>query len=314
MKPLINILCASLAATVAPSQTSTLRIILENESLRAEIVPDWAGRLMFFGHPTGPNALWTYPEAASFTVDANGKPEWKNVGGEKTWVGSQKLGWRAFAGITEGSVWPPPAWFDSMPMQVIHADSTSVLLRTGVHRGGDWEGAMEREFRLEGDVLVIRQRLLPTKASMEGPAGTPRPDDIRRLWSVAQIPRPDRVAMRTVGEGRHKENGNIPAPVPADAAGWVTFDIASMTSVSKAEADGDALAAPLRDGSGWLVIEQTAPERHLAVFETPGRAMVYASKPDFEPSAYVELEFAAYGPDAEQTLRFRIVDKPFETP
>lgn len=314
MKHLVNILCASLAATAAQSQATTLSIVLENESLRAEIVPDWAGRLMFFGRPKGPNALWTYQEAASFTIDANGKPVWKNVGGEKTWVGSQGRGWQLFAGIEEGGVWPPPAWFDSMPMQVVRADSTSVLLRTGVHRGGDWEGAMEREFRLEGDTLVIRQRLLPTDASMEGAAATPRPDDDRRLWSVAQIPRPNRVAMRTVGEGRHVENGNIPAPLPAEAAGWVWFDIASMTSNGKSVADGDALAAPLADGSGWLVIEQTAPERHLSAMATPGRAMVYASVPDFEPSAYVELEFAAYGPDAEQTLRFRIADKPFVTP
>jgi hypothetical protein len=35
--------------------------------------------------------------------------------------------------------------------------------------------------------------------------------------------------------------------------------------------------------------------------------MVFATETNFQPSAYAELEFAAYGPDAEQTLTFRIV-------
>ena len=291
-------------------QAATIR--LENGTLRADIHPDWAGRLMFFGRRDGANAFWTNPAAADLTVGANGNALWKNVGGEKTWVGSQGAGWRAFAGIEKGSVWPPPAWFDSLPMQVVRSDATTALLRTGIHRGGDWEGAMEREFTLEPDRLVIRQRLLPTASGADGGAPQdPLPDDIRRLWSVAQIPRPERVALHVVGDGRHVEDGEIPPPTPSDTPGWVWIVIAGMVDTGKIEADGDALAAPLSDGSGWVLIRQTAPERHLSAFATPGRAMVYASKANYEPSAYVELEFAAYGPDAEQTLELRIVDKPF---
>ena len=63
---------------------------------------------------------------------------------------------------------------------------------------------------------------------------------------------------------------------------------------------------PLAKGDGWLLIEQTAPERFLTAFATPGRAMVYASPDGFKPSEYAELEFAAYGPDAEQTLRLSL--------
>ncbi len=43
----------------------------------------------------------------------------------------------------------------------------------------------------------------------------------------------------------------------------------------------------------------------LAIAE-PGRAMVYASPDDFKPSVYAELEFAAYGPDAEHAVRFSL--------
>ena len=53
-------------------------------------------------------------------------------------------------------------------------------------------------------------------------------------------------------------------------------------------------------------MEQTAPERCLSAFATPGRAMVYASPDDFKPSIYAELEFAAYGPDAEYAVRLSL--------
>lgn len=284
-------------------------VVLSNAVLRAEIVPAWAGRLMSFGRPGGANALWTWPEAARLTVDEDGNPAWKNVGGEKTWVGSQDRGWRAFAGKESGSVWPPPAWFDSEPMAVVSADATNVVLRTAAHRGGDWIVALERSFTLEADALVVRQRLLPESVGALGPEALP--DDHRRLWSVAQIPRPDRVFLHLAGEGRYDRDGEIPAPVPSGRSGWASIDIAGMADKGKISADGDRLAAPLADGSGWLVLSQTAPARHLAAFATPGRTMVYASKPDFDPTPYVELEFAAYGPDAEQTVEFRIADDPF---
>ena len=298
---------AALADAADPPPDS---IVLSNAALRAEIVPAWAGRLMFIGRPGGTNAFWTQPEAAGFTVDGNGNPVWKNVGGEKTWVGSQGRGWRAFAGKESGSVWPPPAWFDSEPMEVVSADSTRVVLRTAAHRGGDWAVALERSFALEADALVMRQRLIPESVGAVGPEVVP--DDDRRLWSVSQIPRPDRVFLHLVGEGRHDRNGVMPAPVPTGRPGWAAIDVGSMSGDGKLMADGDRLAVPLPDGSGWLVLSQTAPARHLSAFETPGRAMVFASSPDYRPTPYAELEFAAYGPDAEQTLEFRIADDPFD--
>ncbi len=279
-------------------------ILLTNSSLRVEIVPDWAGRMMFFGRPGGVNALWTNPEAATYTIHTAGKALWKNVGGEKTWVGSQRRGWRAMTGVEKGNVWPPPAWFDSMPLQVVATGPTNAVLRTGVHRIGEWVISMERAFTLLNDRLLIRQRLIPADAAAV--SEPPITNDMRRLWSVAQIPRPDRIAIRLVGEGRICDDASLPAPMPSDIPGWSWIDIAGKDDSGKIEADGDALAAPLSDGSGWLVIEQTAPAMYLSAFERPGRAMVYASKTTFRPSGYAELEFAAYGAAAEQTLTFRI--------
>ncbi len=294
----------SVPGSGAPSAPVPDSILLTNASLRVEIVPEWAGRMMFFGRPGGTNILWTNPEAANYTIDTAGKALWKNVGGEKTWVGSERRGWRAIAGVEKGRVWPPPAWFDSMPMQVVATGPTNAVLHTGVHRAGEWAISMERAFTLLDDRLVIRQRLIPADASSVHEP--PITNDMRRLWSIAQIQRTDRVAIRLVGEGRICDDTSLPAPVPSDIPGWSWIDIAGKDDSGKIEADGDALAAPLPDDSGWLVIEQTAPAPYISAFERPGRAMVYASKSDFWPSAYVELEFAAYGADAEQTLTFRL--------
>ena len=305
--PLNAILAVSaLSATMPASNASAATpVVLENGSLRAEIVPAWAGRLMFFGRKGGENVLWTNPGAENATVDQNGKPAWKNVGGEKTWVGSQGAGWRLFLGIESGPAWPPPAWFDSTPMRVVKADPTNLVLRTAAHAGGDWVVALEREFDLRADCLVMRQRLLPSQVGALG--AEPIPDDIRRLWSVAQIPRPEFVEMRLLGGGRHEKTAEIPEPVPGSEPDWVRIDIAKMVGNGKICADGDALRVPAV-GGGWFTVEQTAPRKFLDAIEKPGRAMVYASAVDFDPSAYVELEFAAYGPDAEQTLVMRVGD------
>lgn len=310
MKNAIALTMVSAMATAIPSQAAkglpSSAIVLENQNLRAEIVPAWAGRLMFFGRKDGENILWTQPEAADFGCHPSGTPMWKNVGGEKTWVGSQGQGWCEFAGKTEGGVWPPPAWFDSMPFRVVKADPKSAVLRSSTNRGGDWVVAIEREFTLEEDKLVIRQRLIAEDFGARGPK--PLPDDDRRLWSIAQVPQPRLVMMRLCGEGRHIKFGPLPAPEPEDANGWSRLPISASPEPGKICADGDALAMPLADGD-WLLIEQTAPQRFLDAIAEPGRAMVYVSPDNFEPSAYAELEFAAYGPDAEQTLSFSIRDE-----
>ena len=104
-------LSLSLLAIAVPLRAADVEtIVLENDAVRAEIVPAWAGRLMSFGRPGGGNVLWTQPEAADFGCHPSGKPRWKNVGGEKTWVGSDPAAWRAFEGVETGRSGrrPPP--------------------------------------------------------------------------------------------------------------------------------------------------------------------------------------------------------------
>ena len=306
--------CGDFSAAELPAPET---LVLENDALRVEIVPAWGGRMMYFGRKGGSNALWTDPAAATNTVNAAGKPIWKNVGGEKTWVGGISS-WKGFKTPPVTSSWPPPEWFDSAPLDVVRANATNILLRSGAHSNEDWTVAVEREFTLDGDKLVLHEAL-DNRSKATRPLST---NDIRRVWSVTQIPLVPRVIGRLCGEGRmvleRKGKPCFPVPEPLDG-GWIGLDLAAAWKDAKIDFDGDMLAAPLADGSGnWLVIGQTAPERHLGSFVTPARAMVYTTGPDPAPSkwnghsprAYIELEFVALGPDAEQTLVFRIEDAP----
>lgn len=286
-------------------------LTLESGSLKAVVVPAWGGRLMFLGRPGGRNALWTDCAASRNTADGNGNDVWKNVGGEKTWVGTMPL-WRN--SNQSGKMWPPPQWFDSGMMEVVRADATNVLLRTAQQKMGGWTVSLEREFTLAGDRLVLRETLVAPDG------GDPVEDDSRRVWSVTQVPLVDKVSIRSAGRRRairHCDSVSLP---PAKD-GWTEVDLTVAKRHGRCGFDGDATAADI-PGVGRLVIEQRVAERHLKdalkndLFNEPSRAIVYTTGRDFKPSTwsgfgvhpYVELEFVALGPDAEQTLTFRIED------
>jgi hypothetical protein len=312
---------ACFLAVLGCAQAQESRLALSNAALRVEIVPDWAGRMVFLGRPDGPNALFANPEDAAANTNAAGRRVWKNVGGNKTWVGEAEAAWQGFQDDPADGVWPPPAWFDAAPFAVVRADATNILMRSGVHTNAalGWAVAVEREFTLLPDRLVLHERLLSGTSLQAGnadcgraPAGvpsvvTPRPDDPRRVWSNTQIPHVARIAIRRWGEGRWRLLRGCPAPVPrTDGSAWADLDVSDPPKHARIDADGDALAAKI-PGIGWLLLEHSAPERHLGAFSTPSRAIVYATgfaatKP------FVELEFVALGPDAGQTVVFRIVD------
>lgn len=299
----VSALCSPCGDGACPAvETRTL----ENEFLKVVVVPAWGGRMMFFGRQGGKNALWTDCAAARNTVDANGNAVWKNVGGEKTWVGTMPI-WKGFS--DSGEMWPPCKWFDSGALEVVRANGTNILLKTATYRSGEWTVALEREFTLVGDRLLLRETLI----SPDG--GEPVEDDSRRVWSVTQIPLVDRVSVRMAGSGRAIRYCDSVA-LPAAQDGWAVADLSVAKRHGRCAFDGDAIAADI-PGVGRLLIEQQAAERHIEkLFDEPSRAIVYTTGRDFKPSTwsgfgthpYVELEFVALGPDAEHTLTFKITE------
>ena len=142
MKATTSIIAASVVA-VASAEVFPAPLRMRCGPMSATVVPAWGGRLMELSRDGGANALWTDPAAVTNGLDSAGRQIWKNVGGEKTWVGSQGPGWRGFN--PDGKVWPPPSWFDSAPLSVVHSDATNVLLRSGFHESHGWRVALERE-------------------------------------------------------------------------------------------------------------------------------------------------------------------------
>ena len=301
-------------ADIGPWQIVTLffgeepeAIVLGNAALRAEIVPAWAGRLVSLGRPGGANALWTNPPAVT-SAPTNGEDRiWRNFGGNKTWVGEMEAAWPGFQEPPADAHWPPPDWFDAAPLEVVRANATNVLLRSGSHTNAalGWAVALEREFTLLPDRLVLREKL--SDSGRKDFASSAAPDDPRRVWSNTQIPFTPHVAIRRVAEGRERLLRGCPAPTPrGDGSNWADLGLADAPQHARIDADGDALAAEI-SGVGWLLIEQSAPERHLSAFATPSRAIVYTTG-GAARNPFVELEFVALGPDAEQTTSFQILE------
>ncbi len=301
-------------ADIGPWQIVTLffgegpeTIVLENAALRAEVVPAWAGRLIFLGRPGGANVLWTNPSAAT-NAPTNGRDRvWRNFGGNKTWVGEMEAVWPGFQNPPTDASWPPPDWFDAAPLEVVRANATNVLLRSGSHTNAalGWTVALEREFTLLPDRLVLREKL--SDISRKDFASSAAPDDPRRVWSNTQIPFTPHVAIRRAAEGRERLLRGCPVPTPrGDGSNWADLGLADAPQHARIDADGDALAAEI-SGVGWLLIEQSAPERHLSAFATPSRAIVYTTGRAAR-NPFVELEFVALGPDAEQTTSFQILE------
>lgn len=303
-----------LAGSAALAGETPGRIVLANAALRAEIVPDWAGRMVFFGRPDGPNALFANPGAASATTNASGNRVWKNVGGNKTWVGEMEAAWPGFQEPPSDAFWPPPAWFDSEPLEVVRAGATNVLMRSGVHTNAAiaWTVSLEREFTLLPDRLVLHERLrsFPESRSTTCDKNTPpapSADDPRRIWSNTQIPLVPNVAIRRCGDCRWRLLRDSPAPVPReDGSAWADIDFSDPPKHARIDADGDAIAAEI-PGVGTLLLEHSAPARCLSPFATPSRAIVYATG-RAAALPFAELEFVALGPDAEQTVAFRLND------
>jgi hypothetical protein len=94
---------------------------LSNAAVTAVVVPSIGRIVDFRRNGAASSPLWLNPELLGQPADAD-SAEWKNFGGDKTWPAPQKE-W----GAVTGCDWPPPAAFDSLPLQVEVGDASLTL-------------------------------------------------------------------------------------------------------------------------------------------------------------------------------------------
>ncbi|MGI5870073.1 MAG: hypothetical protein ACOX9C_11600 [Kiritimatiellia bacterium] len=272
---------------------------LENDKVFAEIDATHGGRVLAFGPKGGRNWLWRN-EAAREQADPKA---WRNIGGEKTWVGA--IGdWAEQFGLARS--WPPPTWFDGSAFSVERAEKDAVSLRSRVSPGDFWKVVLNRRISLADDALVVRSTLETKEMTEETPA---------RMWnwSVAQVPEAKRLAVRLVGRKRAmrgQTTGEAVKPIGREGD-WILYDFEDFGVNGLMNFDADAVAAEYDDG--WLLVRHRADPATVEPFEKP-RCAVYHSEPakdvKGDPSkAYIELEFLCYGPNTSMDVELSHVSE-----
>lgn len=272
LRALLAIACAGALSKchAAGEGAAASRIVLENGGFRAEVAPGLGGRVSFYAAAGGSNALW-FAEAA---VPMDG---WLNHGGEKTWIGPQSL-WKSLS----GKGWPPPAFFDQARYEVVRErrGRHSVTLESPAGAGGGLRLSRTIEL-LDDGALSVSSRLICTHG---GDSAVPVGE--LRLWSVVQIPLPERVevvpesgkAVVLVPSGEKRLQDALPAGTLAAVIGESRFS-------AQADAAEGATAAVYFTGTNAPPPRRYA-ELEFSVPAAQGLAVRYRlSPPEAAPPA-----------------------------
>ena len=291
-------LSASAGSPGAVPPAVKTRVLRDASGSEAVVEPEFGGRVMSFSpRGAGRNVFWNAPAGS---IDLNG---WANHGGEKTWIGPQNL-WPKIKG---GPSWPPPKHFDSaeFPVESGSCDQTrSLSMASPAVSGGDaCPFGVKREVSLEGEVLSVVARLVPSGCEIPEEAGLPAGSDDWHVWSIAQVPWSAEFAIRKTGLGRFKDvssatNVFSAAAPEAEGAGVVTMAINPESNNGKIFFDGDAIAVGYPDGA--LVARRVPNDDDVDDYPFPlhGRAQLFTGwhgKRDAGGVRYLELEFTSVG-------------------
>ena len=196
----------------------------------AVIVPQ-LNRVMRYGEVGGRNWLWNNARTTWK------KDEWRNWGGEKTWLAPQSQ-WP----LIGGRGWPPDAALDASPAAAEVA-SDKLITKTPI---SPFSGArVVREYSLlpDGDFLV--------RQTIEKLHGAPL---YLSAWSVTQIAPPDAIFLPLNANSPYKNNFLWLAPPQPDVLGSRSATLLEAHSTSEknfkigVDAPVSAIAA-LRDGT-----------------------------------------------------------------
>jgi hypothetical protein len=297
-----NVLAAPATIRTQPYHGWNEALMMANGKVEVVIVPE-IGRVMqfrFVGDETGP--FWE-----NRTLDGK-KPnsqssEWGNFGGDKSWP-SPQAEWEKMT----GRAWPPPAAFDSMPVEA-KIEGEAVVLR----------GKVDAHYGIE-EVRRITLREDVAEMMIETTYFKKQGAPVRAgIWIITQLKDPELMLMPLPGksifaEGYNKQSAQLPLGLEVrDGAILCRRSAQDNTKIG-----ADASRILWADKSH--VVEVFSAREAAGDFPDNGSsAEIYTNK---DPNAYVELELL--GP--LRTLRtgdsisrrqeyrlYRRTDEPLET-
>ncbi len=243
---------------------------MSNGTVEVVIVPQ-IGRIMRYGPPDGPNALWNNPDLLGKTTDMSGtSKEWANYGGDKVWPAPQER-WG----------WPPDRTLDS-GLQSVKTLPNHHVLMTGpvVEKLGV---QFRREIALDptGTGVTITNTLVN--------AG--QKDVDWSIWEVAQTDDPMEARLTLNKPGRFPTGYYVfgEDPLAPDAFSLTETQLVMKRSATRsAKVGGDAPGGQLEALVGGMKFTFSSPVEPGGTYPDKGCSQEIYTNPD--PARYVELE------------------------
>jgi hypothetical protein len=254
-------------------------LVLSNGKVEAVIVPE-VGRVMqfrFAGEQDGP--FWEN-RALDGTKSDSQSSEWGNFGGDKSWPAPQ-ADWEKIT----GRGWPPPAAFDSMPVEA-KIEGNALVLKTQVDRHYGIQEVRRIALTRDDAGMII-------DTTYQKREGAPMRVSI---WVITQLKDPELMMMplpakSIFADGYNKQSAKL--PLGLELRDGAILCRRSAKDNTKIGSD----AGRIFWGDKSHVVEVYSEREKTGEFPDNGSsAEIYTNQ---DPNAYVELELL--GP--LQTLR-----------
>ena len=245
-------------------------LVIGNGKVEAIIVPE-IGRVMqfrFAGEEEGP--FWENRALDGKKPDSQSS-EWGNFGGDKSWPAPQAE-WEKMT----GRGWPPPAAFDSMPVDA-KVEKDAVVLTTKVDRHYGIEEVRRITLGRDTAEMIIdttyhKKEGAPVRVS---------------VWIITQLNHPELMLMSLPDKsifatGYNKQSAKL--PLGLEVRGGAVLCRRSTTDSTKIGSDANSIVW----GGKSHVVEVFSEREKGGEFPDNGSSAEIYTNPD--PNAYVELE------------------------
>ena len=247
-------------------------LLLNNGKAEVVVVPA-IGRVMQFHFVGEDDVLWENDRLQGKPVDSAAK-EWINFGGDKTWP-SPQADWPKMI----GRGWPPPATFDSIPLQAYKKDNTVELVSPVDPNYGI---RIHREIKLDP-----QQPILTIATTYEKITGDPVKVGVA---VITQLRDPQRAFIKLPPQSKYPDGYallNFEKPQDAKFQDGLFSLTRSHQKSSQIGNDGSSLL--------WMnekfALRIDSPHVDGAEYAENSSAVIYTNS---DPDGYVELE--TYGP------------------